>query len=96
MPTVSPRWTIIDDVSQAVGQSGVGGGGPQLVFPGGSMVWTEQTPAEDTLERECPHDVVGLRTHDGTMWSACGYAEYYCGRGPCWPRSYRTTGAVGS
>ena len=45
-----------------------GGGGPQLVFPGGSTVWTEQTPAEDTPERECPHDVVGLRTHAGTMW----------------------------
>ena len=45
-----------------------GGGGPQLVFPGGSTVWTEQTPAEDTLERECLHDVVGLRRHDGTMW----------------------------
>ena len=27
VPTVSPRWTIIDDVSQAVGQSGVVGGG---------------------------------------------------------------------
>ena len=63
MQTVSPRRTIIDDVFQAVGQS-VGGGG----FPGGSTVWTEQTPAEDTPERECPHDVVGLRTHDGTMW----------------------------
>ena len=57
VPTVSPRQTIIDDVSQAVGQSV---GGPQLVFPGGSTVWTEQT--------WCPHDVVGLRTHDGTMW----------------------------
>ena len=68
MPTVSPRRTIIDDVSQAVGQSWGGGGGPQLVFPGGSTVWTEQIPAEDTPERECPHDVVGLRPHDGTMW----------------------------
>ena len=44
------------------------GGGAQLVFPGGSTVWTEQTPAENTPERECPHDVVGLRPHDGTMW----------------------------
>ena len=66
MPTVSPRRTIIDDVSQAVGQSG--GGGAQLVFPRGSTVWTEQTLAEDTPERECPHDGVGLRPHDGTMW----------------------------
>ena len=33
VPTVSPRRTIIDDVSQPVGQSG-GGGGAQLVFPG--------------------------------------------------------------
>ena len=31
-------------------------------------MWTEQTPAEDTPERECPHDVVGLRPHDGMMW----------------------------
>ena len=67
MPTVSPRRTIIDDVSQAVGQSG-GGGGPQLVFPRGSTVWTEHTPAEDIPEHEFPHDVVGLRLHDGTMW----------------------------
>ena len=29
-------------------------------------MWTEQTPAEDTPE--CPHDVVGLRPHDATMW----------------------------
>ena len=47
---------------------GGGGGGAQLLFPGGSTVWTEQTLAEDTLERECPHDVVGLRPHDGMMW----------------------------
>ena len=40
--TVSPRRTIIDDVSQAVEQSG---GGPQLVTSGGSTVWTENTPA---------------------------------------------------
>ena len=60
MPTVSPRRTIIDDVSQAVE--------PQLVPSGGSTVWTEKTPAEDTPGRECPHDVVGLRPHKGTMW----------------------------
>ena len=67
MLTVSPRRTILDDVSQAVEQSG-GGGGPQLVSSGGSTVWTEKTPAEDTPRRECPHDVVGLRPHRGTMW----------------------------
>ena len=37
---------------------GGGGGGPQLVPSGGSTVWTEK----------CPHDVVGLRPHKGTMW----------------------------
>ena len=36
------------------------GGGPQLVSSGGSTVWTEKTPAEDTPRGECPHDVVGL------------------------------------
>ena len=29
---------------------------------------TENTPAEDTPGRECPHDVFGLRPHKGTMW----------------------------
>ena len=67
MPTVSPRRTIIDDVSQAVEQSG-GGGGSQLVSSGGSTVWIEKTPAEDTPGRECPYDVVGLRPHKSTMW----------------------------
>ena len=31
-------------------------------------VWTEKAPAEDTPRPECPHDVVGLRVHKGTMW----------------------------
>ena len=31
-------------------------------------MWTETTPAEDTPGRECPHDVVGLRLHKGTIW----------------------------
>ena len=31
-------------------------------------MWTEKTPAEDTPRLECPHDVVGLRPHKGTMW----------------------------
>ena len=39
-----------------------------MVPSGGSTVWTEKTPAEDTPGRECPHDVVGLRPHKGTMW----------------------------
>ena len=25
-------------------------------------------PAEDTPRRQCPHDVVGLCAHQGTMW----------------------------
>ena len=45
-----------------------GGGGPQFVSSGGSTVWTEKTPAEDTPRHECHHDVVGLRSHKGTMW----------------------------
>ena len=65
MSTVSPRRTIIYDVSQAVEQSG---GGPQLVSSGGSTVWTEKTPAEDTPRRECTHDVDESRLHKGTMW----------------------------
>ena len=65
MSTVSPRRTIIDDVSLAVEQSG---GGPPLVSSRCSSVWTEMAPAEDTPRRECPHDVVGLRVHKGTMW----------------------------
>ena len=43
-------------------------GGPQLVSSGGSTVWTEKSPAEDTPRRECPHDVVEFRPHKGTMW----------------------------
>ena len=66
--TVSPRRTIIDDISQAVEQSGGGGGGPQLVSSGGSTGSTEKTPAEDTPGRECPHDVDELRPHKGIMW----------------------------
>ena len=34
-----------------------------MVSSGGSTVWTEKTPG-----RVCPHDVVGLRPHKGTMW----------------------------
>ena len=45
-----------------------GGGGAVLVFfPRESAVWTEQTPSEDAPVWEHSHDVVGLRTQDGTM-----------------------------
>ena len=64
--TVPPRRTILDDVSLAAEQSG--GGEPPLVSPGYSAVQTEKALAEDTRRRECPHDVVGLHTHKGTMW----------------------------
>ena len=57
--TVSPRRTIFDDVSLAVEQSGEE---PQLVSSGCSTVWTEKA------RRECPHDVVGLHAHKGTLW----------------------------
>ena len=59
--TVSPRRTIIDDVSLAVEQS-------RLVSSGCSTVQTEKALAEDTHGWECPHDVVGLHAHKGTMW----------------------------
>ena len=62
--TVSPRRTIFDDVSLAVEQSGEE---PQLVSSGCSTVRTEKASAEDTHRRECPRDVVGSRTHKGTM-----------------------------
>ena len=39
-----------------------------MLSSGCLTVWTEKTPAEDTTRRECPHDVVGLRAHKGTMW----------------------------
>ena len=29
---------------------------------------TEKALAEDTPRRECPHDVVGLHEHNGTLW----------------------------
>ena len=44
------------------------GGEPPLVSPGCLTVRTEKALAEDTRRRECPHDVVGLHTHKGTMW----------------------------
>ena len=39
-----------------------------MVSPGYSAVQTEKALAEDTRRRECPHDVVGLHAHKGTMW----------------------------
>ena len=63
--TVHPRRTIFDDVSLAVEQSGEE---PPLVSSGRSTVRTEKALAEDTHRRECPHDVVGLHAHKGTMW----------------------------
>ena len=63
--TVPPRRTILDDVSLSVEQSGEE---PPLVSPGCSTVRTEKALAEDTRRRECPHDIVGLHAHKGTMW----------------------------
>ena len=39
-----------------------------MVSPGYSAVQREKALAEDTRRRECPHDVVGLHAHKGTMW----------------------------
>ena len=39
-----------------------------MVFPGCLAVQTEKALAEDTRRRKCPHDVVGLHAHKGTMW----------------------------
>ena len=39
-----------------------------MVSPGYSAVQTEKALAEDTPRRECPHDVVELHAHKGTMW----------------------------
>ena len=63
--TDPPRQTILDDVSVAIEQPGEE---PLLVSSRCSTVQTEKASAEDTHRRECPHDVVGLHTHKGTMW----------------------------
>ena len=47
------------------------GWGPPLVFPGGSTVWTEQTPAEDAPVRERPHDAVGFTDTCGCRMIEC-------------------------
>ena len=54
--------------------SSPGGGGAQLVSSGGSTVWTEKTPAEDTPRREYPHDVVGLQR----IRALCGCRMIVC------------------
>ena len=77
--TVSPRRTIIDDVSLAVEQSGEE---PPLVSSGCSTVQTEKASAEDTHRRECPHDVVGLHAHKGTMWMSNDCVPYGGGVSP--------------
>ena len=59
------RRTRIDDVSLAVEQSWEE---PPLVSSVCSTVRTDKASAEDTHRRECPHDVVGLHAHKGTMW----------------------------
>ena len=63
--TVHPRRTILDDVSLAAELSG---GESPLVFPKYSAVRSEKALAVDTRRRECPHDVVELHAHKGTMW----------------------------
>ena len=63
--TVPPQRTILDDVSLAAELSGRE---PPLVSPRYSAVRTEKALAEDTHRRECPHDVVELHAHKGTMW----------------------------
>ena len=62
MSTVSPQLMTIDDVFQTVEQSG---GGPQLTPPPPPGVLTEWT--DDTSERECPHDDIGIRPRVGTI-----------------------------
>ena len=55
----------MDDVSLAVEQSGEE---PPLISSKCPTVRTEKALAEDTRRQECPHDVVGLHAHKGTMW----------------------------
>ena len=57
--------TILNDVSVAVEQPGEE---PSLVSSKCLTVQTGQASAEDTHRQECPHDVIGLHAHKGTMW----------------------------
>ena len=61
MSTVSPRRTIFNNISLTVEQSGEE---PQL-FPLGVRRYGLKRLRLRTL---CPHDVVGLCAHKGTMW----------------------------
>ena len=47
--------------------------GRNLRSSGCSTVQTKKASAEDTHRRECPHDVVGLHGHKGTMWMSNDY-----------------------
>ena len=59
-----------------------------MVSSGCSTVRTEKASAEDTRRRECPHDVVGLYAHKGTMWMSSEDPLRCCFqlRLPCLPR----------
>ena len=63
--TDPPQWTMLNDVYVAVEQPGEE---PSLVSSKCSMVQTGQASDEDTHRQECPHDIIGLHAHKGTMW----------------------------
>ena len=63
--TDPPRRTILNDVSEDVEQPREE---PSLVSSKRSTLQTGQALAEDTYRQECPHDVIGLHAHKGTMW----------------------------
>ena len=63
--TDPPRRTILNDVSVDVEQPREE---PSLVSSKRLTVQTGQASAEDTHRQECPHDVIGLHAHKGTMW----------------------------
>ena len=64
LSTVFPQQMRTDDVFQTVEQSG---GGSMVISPGASVECTERIIAEDTPERVCPHDDLGLRPRTGTI-----------------------------
>ena len=63
--TDPPRWSILNDVPVDVEQPREE---PSLVSSKHSTLQTGQALAEDTHRQECPHDVIGLHVHKGTMW----------------------------
>ena len=65
--TDPPRRTVLNDVSVAVKQPREE---PSLVSYKCSTVRIGQDSAEDTHRQECPHDVVGLYAHKGTIWNS--------------------------